>query len=65
MYVCTHDLPIAEIGDCSVGVTTTVIEDVGVPPESIMPTATYPADSIIVYFSSVNSKCITVSIYRY
>ena len=46
-------LPIADIGDCSVGVTITVIGVVDVPPDNITPTGTYPSDSITTYCSNV------------
>ena len=46
--ICTYNLPIADIGECSVGVTVNVIGILDVPPDNIILISTNPSVSIAV-----------------
>ena len=55
-------LPVADIGDCSLGVTVNVIGVQDVPPDNSIVISTYPTDSNTVY--SFREKLTLMTMYK-
>ena len=58
---CILPIPVADTGDCSLGVTVNVIESLDTPPDNTTVISTYPTDSTALY--SVHRKLILMAKY--